>query len=736
MKEILTKAHKDSTADYQGYGKFWELPLSELLEIKIYGVRMIAEAPPAIDCGTFEQGASSTLISLPTTSADCCCSTPKPSITNIPASQTTAKNPGRGEKSGLIIALRGQTPFDNTQFPPFMWGGDRVDASDIQFISNWIDDGCPQSEDLEKSFSDWIKQGCPDTNDPEIIKKALEAFRAKTADAQKSAAPLQGAQLDLRLGKIRHELSTRPTNTIKSESGQLRQRKNVECLNDDEVCRLRAAIAYMQKLSREFELDDRGYETYAKLHGNSCQHGWEQFLPWHRYMLYSFEKQMQEFVPDVMLAYWDWPMKMFNKGIPPKPSDVKLPKGVKAVMPKEFVSGIIPTYYRCYLNEKAVNRLISLGVPDKIKPITDMMYNSGIEFLWVVAQLIGQSATDNYKKAIVAELKTVNPLWHELRYPGMFYDQNAKTAVRQDMGLQEQFHHHYPIQDDLDEMLLVNNWRDFGGGPLVDESFGVLDNEPHNTVHLWVGGENPFNFNGTFPNPLPENSNPPIGSMLGNLTAAYDPIFYAHHSNVDRMWALWQQKWPGQTAFDPNAQLPGLDAVVSQTWSTQSLGYEYVQDSKYCEADSSAGFKMLLTEKLGIHERAMAYHQKVVLILHKVIPPKRSFALRVFLNLPNAHEGTAVKDNDHFAGQISFFGHGDCIGGPGHCDMPGEREKFDMRPLRHNRPGNHRIDITQAVQRLKAKGANDIEVKLVSVNTGLLDVHEILRFEGLSINFH
>ncbi len=44
VKQILDRAAGESTVDYDGRGRFWHLPLAQLLEVKIHGVRMIA--PP------------------------------------------------------------------------------------------------------------------------------------------------------------------------------------------------------------------------------------------------------------------------------------------------------------------------------------------------------------------------------------------------------------------------------------------------------------------------------------------------------------------------------------------------------------------------------------------------------------------------------------------------------------------------------------------------------------------
>ena len=70
-----------------------------------------------------------------------------------------------------------------------------------------------------------------------------------------------------------------------------------------------------------------------------------------------------------------------------------------------------------------------------------------------------------------------------------------------------------------------------GGGP------GTFEDSPHGSVHAWVG--DPF---------------APPGYLhlddMGNFgRAAYDPVFYAHHSNVDRVWNLWRSIPDGARTF-------------------------------------------------------------------------------------------------------------------------------------------------------------------------------------------
>lgn len=67
------------------------------------------------------------------------------------------------------------------------------------------------------------------------------------------------------------------------------------------------------------------------------------------------------------------------------------------------------------------------------------------------------------------------------------------------------------------------------GGPLSDFSHaggphGNVEGNPHDLVHVYVGGG---------------VSETDYGLMSDPGTAALDPIFYLHHANIDRMWAMW-----------------------------------------------------------------------------------------------------------------------------------------------------------------------------------------------------
>jgi tyrosinase len=83
----------------------------------------------------------------------------------------------------------------------------------------------------------------------------------------------------------------------------------------------------------------------------------------------------------------------------------------------------------------------------------------------------------------------------------------------------------------------------------------------HNNVHVWVGGDK--------------------GHMGDIPFAAFDPIFWAHHAMIDRIWRLWQVRHP-QAAVPAalmSEALPPFPMTVTQTIDTTALGYDYAAQS-------------------------------------------------------------------------------------------------------------------------------------------------------------
>jgi tyrosinase len=101
-----------------------------------------------------------------------------------------------------------------------------------------------------------------------------------------------------------------------------------------------------------------------------------------------------------------------------------------------------------------------------------------------------------------------------------------------------------PSADTIDSILEAGTFEDFSA-QLEDQ---------HNAVHGWVGG------------------------AMGIVPiAAFDPIFFAHHTMIDRLWYLWQLRNPnggvGRVPLDQ--ALIGTPLTVSQVLDISTLGYDY-----------------------------------------------------------------------------------------------------------------------------------------------------------------
>lgn len=83
------------------------------------------------------------------------------------------------------------------------------------------------------------------------------------------------------------------------------------------------------------------------------------------------------------------------------------------------------------------------------------------------------------RQHMIEALMMSNALWYPLRYPAEYI--GGET-------INQQIHYHYPTAEDMQQILSLNNFRDFGGGNVYNASFGYLDQNPHNTMHIWTGG--------------------------------------------------------------------------------------------------------------------------------------------------------------------------------------------------------------------------------------------------------
>ncbi|HEU0215135.1 MAG TPA: tyrosinase family protein [Stellaceae bacterium] len=683
VKAILAGAAGDSGSDYGGLGAFWELPLGELIEAKVFGIRLIAPAMQASCCNDGDS---------------------------------------RSAASGLIRALRGAPPFDGNRFPPFMWGGSRVAPTEIDFIAEWIDTGC----------------AADDGGYAPLDITTREVTRARVIDLE----------FDVAKGSSRR---------YPYREGEPRQRANLDCLSEPEVEALRDSFRQIYDLN-PFEDDRRSYNNQALIHQNHCQHGWERFLPWHRAYLYEFEQNLQDFVRDITVPYWDWTMPQYR--------------------PHDPTSGwVIPQAFQAFLTGAQVEAMIAALDPaptaaqaKAFRALAEprRYFTSQHAFFCCVINTIGYTdvtpdPSNANRQAMIYALMMSNSLWYPLRYPAEYI--GGKT-------INERIHYHYPTAEDMQQILNLNNFRDFGGGNVYNASFGYLDQNPHNTMHIWTGGQNPEyadpnsfrlayvcddaaasgaapavdgellaarrNFAATvkdrkFHSKSDLYSQPSVGDMFSNLTASYDPVFWPVHVNVDRTWWEWQTKNPTGLPYDLDSILSPWNYTIRDMLDISRFGYEYVRCSFFMPVGMEAPIGRFVSAPIKIDPKAKSFN-KAEIRMHWVPQLMRSCFVRAFLNQPGANASTPVRDNPHYAGYLAIFGHGECYGGPGHCDLPPARSRpFDQRSRNHNTPRNHRLDVTAAARRMLEVG-DELQITLLVIGVDYREDNDLLRLEGVSLN--
>jgi tyrosinase len=114
-----------------------------------------------------------------------------------------------------------------------------------------------------------------------------------------------------------------------------------------------------------------------------------------------------------------------------------------------------------------------------------------------------------------------------------------------------------PTKQTVEAILELENFDDFSK---------TLEVQLHNLVHGWVGG-----------------------SMGIVAIAAYDPLFWAHHTMVDRLWYLWQvlhsSRGPRPGIWSKILR-GGLDLTVGDVLDTHALGYDYAASTANREVES------------------------------------------------------------------------------------------------------------------------------------------------------
>lgn len=108
-----------------------------------------------------------------------------------------------------------------------------------------------------------------------------------------------------------------------------------------------------------------------------------------------------------------------------------------------------------------------------------------------------------------------------------------------------------------------------------------------------------------------------------------------------------------------------------------------------------------------------------------------SFEGRVFFD-PRGVGREAGLDHKAYVGSFYILGHGGCFGDVGHCDIPAERDPFDLRPAHQLEPATRVLTVTDAVTGLLERGVEAAKVTVVAQTEGRAS-NAVLAFDRVRL---
>jgi tyrosinase len=108
-----------------------------------------------------------------------------------------------------------------------------------------------------------------------------------------------------------------------------------------------------------------------------------------------------------------------------------------------------------------------------------------------------------------------------------------------------------------------------------------------------------------------------------------------------------------------------------------------------------------------------------------------SFEARVFMD-PRGVSRDADSSHRAYVGCFYILGHGGCFGDVGHCDVPSDRQPFDLRPAHQLEPALRILTVTDAVRSLLERDEDAAKVTVVAHAAGRA-ASDVLAFERVRL---
>jgi tyrosinase len=292
----------------------------------------------------------------------------------------------------------------------------------------------------------------------------------------------------------------------------------------------------------------RNWFRNAFIHLMDCPHGNWWFYVWHRGYLGYVERTIRELSGDssFTLPYWDWtdspqlPDGMFDGAL--TPTDAAFASYTKDL--GAFTSFIKPV----------LNKYFDSLSPAQRAQLDKRNYKD-FNTLW--NDVTGNGDPSN--EAFAATDRSRYPTRGNPNLDGKTTYNVSPFIIESGLRLASEFNH--PQSYISFTSSKTASHHDNGANQCI------LEYMPHNKVHNFIGGVG--------------HIDPPYGSMT-NFLSPVDPIFFLHHSNMDRLWDVWTRKQKSQG-------LPYLPAGGDlKTFSDEPFLF-FVDGSGHYVTDGKAG---------------------------------------------------------------------------------------------------------------------------------------------------
>ncbi|HWO22471.1 MAG TPA: tyrosinase family protein [Kofleriaceae bacterium] len=406
--------------------------------------------------------------------------------------------------------------------------------------------------------------------------------------------------------------------------------------------------------------DPRNWFRNSFVHFMDCPHGNWWFYVWHRGYIGYLEETIRSLSEDPMftLPYWDWtalpriPEGMFTGAL--APTDAAYAPYTKDI--DTFTAFIQPSL-KAYWDTLAPAQRTQLAARGYTS--FDLLWNDVTGFNPQTQQIV--PGNESYAETARARFLTAgNPDLDKATA-----DTCSQSVI--DAGLEPtEFYN-----EDITLSFTSTRTATHTSMPNGSTSFSILEGQPHNHVHNYIGGVGPWDPG-------------PYGNMT-NFLSPVDPIFFLHHANMDRLWAEWTAKQqqlglPILPTGDDLAALSNdpflffvradgsfvLDGKAGDYLSTDRFGYAYAAPTaptpprQVAAARKAAPIKATVVSGVAAVELpapSAAEVTRPVVVALTLARPADSNARQfdVLVNAP-ADVTSADVGSPYYGGSIAFFG--------------------------------------------------------------------------------